>query len=234
MSLGFQADHTVLSRNERAGLIVVARNDSSASVKEMRIELVQDATWYARGYKERKRRVLSSMAVPGSDLGSVGRAVEKGADRGRSATEVANAARVELQEILAAGAGVHHEVVVPDGCSDTLNTGMIQIRHTLEVCLKTPWCISSPDVATPVIVQHMMLGGGEMVQQAGGGVGAGTDDVGYSSYAANVPYVTAVPVDSNVVGMGADGKPIPLAVPQHAVTIQLDALPPPCAPPGKG
>lgn len=220
MSIGFQADRTVLSRNERAGLSVVVRNDSSASVKEMRIELVQVAKWYAEGHEARKRRVLASVAVPRSDLGSVGRAAEKGANRGRSAIEVANAACVELQEILTTGAGVRHEVVVPYKCSDTLNTKTIQIHHTLEVRLKTPWCTSSPDVATLVVVQHRMPGGGAMEQQVGGG--DGTTSIGdprYSSYAASVMQATSVPVGSSAVVTGANEKPIPLAASKHAVQV---------------
>lgn len=158
MSIGFEADRSVVGINEPVRLTVVARNDSSSSVKSMHIEIVQVCTWYAQGQRETNTRTVASMIVSGSQLGEVQRAAEEGKQRGRSAIAVETAARQYLQELLAAGAGTRYELLVPDDCLVTLETGLIDVRHSLSVRLKTPACINSPDVSMPLRVQTGTVG----------------------------------------------------------------------------
>ena len=139
--------------NEPVSITVVARNDSSSPVKSMHIEIVQVCTWYARGQRETNTRTVASMIVSGSQLGEVQRAAEEGNQRGQSAIAVEVAARKHLQELLAAGAGTRFELLVPDDCLLSLETGLIDVRHSLNVRLKTPACINSPDVSMPLRVQ---------------------------------------------------------------------------------
>ncbi|CAN0131819.1 unnamed protein product, partial [Laminaria digitata] len=153
MSIGFEADRSVVGVNEPVRLTVVARNDSSSSVKSMHIEIVQVCTWFARGHKEMKKRSVAALVVPGSQLGEVQQAAEDGSQRGRSAIAVEDAARIYLQELLAAGTGTRYELLVPNDCLFTLKTGLIEVRHLLSVRLKTPTCITSPDVCMPLHVQ---------------------------------------------------------------------------------
>ena len=139
--------------NEPVGLTIVARNDSSSSVKSMHVEILQVCTWYAQGQRQSKTRTVASTVVPGSDLGEVRWAAEEGNQRGRSAIAVADEARTYLQDLLTAGAGTRYEILVPDNCFLTLKTGLVEVRHLLSVRLKTPRCITSPNVCMPFRVQ---------------------------------------------------------------------------------
>ena len=217
MSIGFEADRSVVGVNEPVGITVVARNDSSSLVKSMHVEIVQVCTWYARGQKEARRRVVASLAVSGSQLGDVQRAAEEGNQRGRSTTAVDHAARMYLQELLAAGAGTRYELLVPDDCLLTLKTGMIEIRHLLSVRLKTPTCVSSPEVSMPLRVQVRTMA---VVM----GAPPETNPV-------ELPFVEAVPFAATVGGGSADEVRSVVSVPQSAVTLEFSSeLPQPSAP----
>lgn len=162
MSVGLQADRSVVGLNETLGLTVVARNDSSVSVKALHIELVQETTWYANGAKDNSVRTIESMVVPGTEL----RAAEVGDQRGRSASVVADTARADLQEQLAAGGGTRFEILVPADASLTLQSETIQVRHVLTVRLQTPSCVDSPDVWMPLRVQHGIAVGSEVLAES--------------------------------------------------------------------
>ncbi|CAM9717307.1 unnamed protein product, partial [Sphacelaria rigidula] len=96
MSIGFQADKSVVGRLERLGLTVVARNDSTAPVKELRIEINQKAHWNAHGYKASKQRTVAKLIVSGSQLGPVGEGAAERPDRDRGFAAVGQDARAEL------------------------------------------------------------------------------------------------------------------------------------------
>ncbi|CAM9761348.1 unnamed protein product, partial [Laminaria digitata] len=196
MSIGFEADRSVVGINEPVRLTVVARNDSSLSVKSMHIEILQVCTWYAHGQKETNTRTVASMIVAGSQLGEVQRAAGEGNQRGRSAIAVDVAARQYLQEMLASGAGTRYELLVPDDCIVSTETGLIDVRHSLSVRLKTPACINSPDVWMPLRVQ--------------------TGTSGVLSPAKAPPYATALAAES-----GGDLRPV--SVPQSAVTMEFSS-----------
>lgn len=159
MSVGLQADRSVVGLNEPLGLTIVARNDSSASVKALHIEIVQETTWYAKGAKDSSVRAIQSVVLPGSEL----RTAEVGDQRGRSASAVADAARADLQEQLAAGAGTRCEILVPADASLTLQSETIKVRHVLAVRLQTPSCVDSPDVWMPLHVQPGNAGNAEVL-----------------------------------------------------------------------
>lgn len=197
MSIGFQADRSVVGLNESVGLTAVARNDSSAEVKEMRVEMKQVATWYARGYKDVRTRTIASVVVPGTQL----QPAEVGNQRGRSATAIADTARADLQEQLDAGAGTRYELLVPGNSLLTLQTHVIEVRHTLSVTLKTSHCISSPDVWTPLVVHA----GTTSTSEAAPGYGSFEPHDGQA-----VPFAT---------GLDTDGNIKPVSVPQSAVTL---------------
>lgn len=197
MSIGFQADSSTVGLNESIGLTAVARNDSSAEVKELHVEIKQVSTWYARGYKDVRTRTIASVVVPGTQL----RPAEVGNQRGRSDAAIADTARADLQEQLSAGAGSRYELLVPGNSLLTLQTDMIQVRHTLNVVLKTPHCISSPDVWTPLVIHAGTTSSSEAVP-------------GYGSFEPHngkpVPFAT---------GLDTDGSVRPVSVPQSAVTL---------------
>lgn len=158
----------------------------------------QVSTWNARGYKETRTRTVASAVVPGTQL----RAAELGNQRGQSSSAIADTARADLQEQLSAGAGNRHELLVPGNTLLTLQADLIEVKHTLSVTLKTPHCISSPDVWTPLIVHA-----GTTSSAAEGVPGEGSFQP-HSGEA--VPFATAVDADGNVK---------PVSVPQSAVTM---------------
>lgn len=198
MSIGFQADHSEVGLNETVGLTVVARNDSSAEVKTMHVEIKQVSTWFARGHKESKTRTVAAIVVPGTQL----RASEKGNQRGRSSAVIADTARADLQEQLGAGAGTRYDLLVPGNSLLTLQADLIEVRHTLSVMLKTPHCISSPDVWTPLLVHAGTTSAPDRV--SGEGL-----FVPHSGEA--IPFAT---------GLDDEGNVKPVAVPQSAVTMK--------------
>lgn len=220
MSIGFQADKSVVGRLERLGLTVVARNDSTAPVKELRIEINQKAHWNAHGYKASKQRTVAKLIVSGSQLGPVGEGAAERPDRDRGFAAVGQDARAELQELLAAGAGVRHELVVPDNkCCDSLQTDMIRIRHSLDVKLKTSSWVTSPELSMPLTVQRTPPDAGALqVEAAGAGV-----SLPPMSYVESMPVVSAVLLD-------APGNPTPSQIPSSAVKLQLESIKP-SAPP---
>lgn len=156
LSLGFEADRSIAGVNEPVSIAVVARNDSSSSVKSMHVELLQVCTWYAQGYRQTKSRTVASLVVRGLELGDVQWPVVEGNQRGRSDIAVADEARVYIQDLLAAGTGTRYDILVPDGCLLTMKTDLIEVRHLLSVRLKTPRCVSSPDLFMPFRVQARM------------------------------------------------------------------------------
>lgn len=157
----------------------------------------QVSTWFARGYKESRTRTVASFVVPGAQL----RAAETGNERGRSSAAIADTARADLQEQLAAGAGTRHELLVPGNTLLTLQAALIEVKHMLSVTLKTPHCISSPDVWTPVIVHAGTTSSSEEVPGEGS----------YQAHSGEaVPFATTLDADGNVK---------PVSVPQSAVTM---------------
>ena len=212
MSIGFEADRSIVGINEPVRLTVVARNDSSAVVQSVHIEIMQVCTWYARGDKESKTRTVASMTVPVSQLGQIGRAEERDLT-GRKPADVADAARNYLREILAAGAGTICELSAPDGSLLTLQTNLIDVRHSLNVRLKTSAFISSPEVSMPLCVQ------------------AETVELGTPPEAniAGLPTAEAVPYAATMRAEPARFVQ-PVAVPQSAVTMEFGSeLPQPSA-----
>ena len=149
MSVGFQADRSAVGLNEPIGVSVVARNDSSATVKNVSIELVQETKFWARGTEDCSTRTLTSVVVPGTELA----AVEVGGRRGQSAATIADTAQADLQQQLAAGAGSRHEIVVPGNTSLSFKSETIEVRHMLVVKLQTAGCVDAPDVWTPLCIQ---------------------------------------------------------------------------------
>ncbi len=150
MSVGFQADRSAAGLNEPIGVTVVARNDSSATVKNLVIELAQETSFYAKGTKDTSTRTITSVVVPGKELLT---AMESGGRRGQSAAAIADTARADLQEQLAAGAGTRYEIVVPGNTCLSFESNTIEARHMLVVKLQTPGCVDAPDVWTPLYIQ---------------------------------------------------------------------------------
>lgn len=211
MSIGFQADRSVVGRNDRLGLIVVAQNDSKLRVKELRIEIEQKVIWYARGYRATSKRSVAKVTVSGSQLGALGEGADETPYKDRSHTAVATEAQAHLQELLASGAGVRHEVVVPqEKCSDSLQAGNITVHHSLDVSLKTSSFATNPELSMPLVVQRVSTG-------AAGGAGASI---------VAIPVVTAT-----VMPLDAQGNPTPVQVPSDLVKFEMEeGVPDPSAP----
>ena len=135
-------------------VVVVACNNSSSDVNDLEIEIKQETRWYARSHADLRKRTIASVKVPGSQLGELQRAPEKGHERGRSQAAIADAAQRDLEDMLKAGAGTKYELVVPSNCHTSTQTSLIIVRHALVVELKTPNCITSPEVWMPLRVQQ--------------------------------------------------------------------------------
>lgn len=135
--------------NEPVGVTVVARNDSSVAVKSLLLELVQETKFWANGDDDCSTRTIETVEVPITDLAPA----EAGGNRGQSPSAVAEAARTDLENQLASGAGSKQEIVVPCDTSLTFRSMTIEVRHLLCARLKTPGCVDSPEVWMPLRVQ---------------------------------------------------------------------------------
>ena len=171
----------------------------------MNIQIKQEVKWYVRHNTDRRQRTIASIQVSGFQLDELQRASEKGQERGRSPTAIADEARSDLHAMLRAGAGKKYELVVPDDCQVTMQTSLINVRHSLVVELKTATCITSPEVWMPLRVQP------------------NRDTSSESAAAEAVPYATAVEAEV----MGESKFPVP----SSAVTIEYtSSMPDPSAP----
>lgn len=208
MSLGFEANRSVVGHNEPISLVVVARNDSSSAVKEMNIEIKQKISWSASMYNDHRKRTMASIKVSGSQLGELQRASPQGHERGRSPTAIADAARNELQEMLKAGAGTKYELVLPDDCPTTMQTSLINVRHALVVELKTPTFVTSPEAWMPLRVQN------------------NATSTSPDGFVAEESVAYATPVEAGTIE-----NPVSLSVPSSAVIIEYNSnVPNPSAP----
>lgn len=194
--------------NEPVSLTVVARNDSSSSVTSMHVEIVQVCTWYARGEKETKTRTIASVITPGSQLGEIQRGAEVDPYRPKPA----------VGKKFAAGAGTRYEISVPDDSLLTLQTTLIEVRHSLHVRLETPALNSTPDVWMPLHVQ------------------AETVEVGSpaEAEAVGLPSAVAVLCATAVGGAEPGGDLKPVVVPQSAVTMEFSSGFPQASAPAQG
>lgn len=166
VSLGFEADRSVVRNNEPVKLTVFARNDSSAPVETLRIGVEQVSKWRAGSDNGKQKRTIVSIVMSGSELGEVQNAAEEGDQRERRAAAVADVDRQNLQEMQAAGGvGTRHELLIPDECLQSLTSKLIEVSHTLSVNLATTSrCVADPELSIPL---HVQAGAGVFVTPAG-------------------------------------------------------------------
>lgn len=209
MSLGFQTERAVVSRNEVLGVTVVARNDSGEPIEELIVKLCQNSRWIAHDTTKTKKRTLASLKVPGSQLGEVEKSNETGKKRGRRPLLATFGNTLgELEQLLMSGAGVRHELVVPEDSADTVDSELIIVRHSITVKLKSPGFVASPDVWTPAVIQTSA--------DAVAGVGS-----------QSVTAPTATRPTQHAVGLDAEGNPVPVLVPEECLKFELKEIPDP-------
>lgn len=153
MSLGFEADRSVVRINDSVNLTVFAGNHSSVPVESMDIVVERLCKWRTRHEKAKATHIAATISLKGSELGELKNAAEKGDQRKRGA--VADADRQALQAMHAAGgAGTHHELLIPAGRLPNLKSKLIEITHKLKVTLVTSSrAVTDPEVSVPLYVQ---------------------------------------------------------------------------------
>ncbi|CAM9901744.1 unnamed protein product, partial [Laminaria digitata] len=128
---------------------VAASNDSSCKVKGLQIRIRQHSEWYADGGKGSATTTIASLDVPASQLGTNLSVAKKGEPRSPAAGD---AARMELRELLATGIGTKHKISVTEKCHPTMQTGIIEVRHSLCVRLRAKGWNTGPEVSMPLRV----------------------------------------------------------------------------------
>ena len=206
MCIGFEADRSVVGVNEPVGLTVVALNGSLSSVNSIIIAIVQVCTWYARGTKETKTRTIASLTVPWPQLGEVQRVAAQHVMNRQKPAPGEDAAPLYFQELMDAGAGTRYELSARDDSLLTVQTSLIDVRHSLNVRFKTPALISTPDVSMPLRIQAETVESGSPVE---------AEPVG-------LPYAMAVPYATKIGGGESGGYPKPVVIPQSAVTMEFN------------
>lgn len=203
MSIGVRADRSTVAINEPIRLAVVTRNDSWSTVEAMRFEINEEITWYANGYRERRRKTIARIVVSGSQFRKLHRIAEKREELGRGPAAIGEAAQRDLEQLLAAGVSAKFKLSVPDTCNTTMLMDNIEVKHSLCVSLETPVCVNTPEVWTPLRVQSNAGGLGQRAVEA----------VTYATTMPPVlPYAKAVEVNPN-----ENVKPV--SVPQSAVRL---------------
>ena len=154
MTIVFRVDRVEVRRGGGIQLHIVLRNDSSVTATAMNIKLKQQTKWKASYHKSSRKRTLASVVVPGSELGGGAEKRASGSERGQSATTIAEAAREDVQQQLAAGDGAPYTIYVPRSALLSMEAEKkIEVRHWLSVKLKTSGLNSSPKLFIPVHVR---------------------------------------------------------------------------------
>jgi len=187
-------------------LSTALKNDSSVVVRAMHIKIKQLTKWKAStllGSQETsKKRTLVSIVVPAHELGgATPPAASFGSQGGQSGAYVAEAARGDVQQQLAAGVGPLHRISVPRSALLSLEIGNIQVRHWLSVKLETVGFNSPPKLSAAVHIRPPLMAfeasAGPFEQRPVG----------------NVPYT------ATAVGIGARGTHMPATGPQAATAM---------------
>eukprot|EP00752_Nemacystus_decipiens_P011793 g10462.t1 len=154
MTMVFRVDRLEARTGGAIEFNVALRNDSPVKVTAMYIKMKQLTKWKARSHKRSKKRTLVSMLVPSSELGGSVEPPAAGSERGRSSASIAEAAREDVQQQLAAGDCAQYTIYVPSHALLSMECEKkIEVRHWLTVKLNTTGLNSDPKLSIPV---HIM------------------------------------------------------------------------------
>ena len=220
MSVGFEADCSTAGHDKPVSVAVAVSNDSSCKVKGLQIRIRQHSDWYADGGQGSATRTIASLDVPASQLDGTLSVAKKGNTRTAAAGD---AARIELRDILLAGKGTRYQISVTEKCHPTMQTGIIEVRHSLCVRVRAKgWNVVGPEVSMPLrVLQNRRRIGGVEAGAGGDGPGGGSGKGGADEIAATA--------HAAVLREAANHGLRPVSVPHSAVTIDYstDIIGPP-------
>lgn len=150
MSIGLKTDRSTLSSNGFMEVTVVIRNNSSAKVKAMHLNINEESAWYPAGGKGEMQKTIGSALVTGSQLNEL---LVGGSDRRGRGSTTAEDTRQDIRDTIAAGGGMKFTIsITDDDINSTIETDTVEVRHFLNVKLKTISGSSDPEVWTPIRV----------------------------------------------------------------------------------
>lgn len=195
MTIGCRVDGLEVRAGGAIDVNTIIRNDSRILVHAMDIMLEQQTTWRVRDHTRSKKRTLRRTGVLGSQLSVTEhrRGAEALIQRRQSEASIAEAARQDVRQQLAAGDGTHCRISVPRSALLSVEIASIEVRHWLIVKLQTASFSLSPELSIPVHVRPP--------ETAARGE------------------ATASPCLATVVEMGASGDDTPGLVPVYAATV---------------
>ena len=138
-----------VGRGTNLEIFLAAKNDATASIYRVEIELIEAVTWRVRNrYKRLNPRTIASIPEGETHLPGIIRGkVSAPTDNGGQSSETFNFLHQELQS-------ARNKVTlrVPYSCHDSYTSALIRVTHEIKITTYTKARISNPTVSIPIQV----------------------------------------------------------------------------------
>ena len=150
---GASLSATTLSNGQQLAVVLALENHSTCRVKAVEVTLVEHVSWHAQGHREWCQRERFSRRISAEQLGTMVSPVseiEAGLDDG----EVLRRINAAIQNTLQGGAAPSSTTEVPiHGYTNTYNSHLITVTHTLVIKICTPFGVNNASHTARIIVQ---------------------------------------------------------------------------------
>jgi hypothetical protein len=150
LSIGARVIDIHVGRGTDLMIYLACRNDATASIYRVEIELIQNLSWYA--HSNRSNSDTRTIAhLPDVDLPGIVRG-KKDKEQVREQIRQGGVQPHELQGLYNALQSKENMVIlnIPEGCRDTYNGPLIKIKHYLKITMYTKSLISNPSIEIPL------------------------------------------------------------------------------------
>lgn len=145
MTMGAYSSDTTLHRGEAFSLAVALKNESSAEVQQLSVELVEHVRWTARGRSNDARRVVAHATFAPSQIEGTDKLDAEGLKAAAENPGRAGHVMTEVYNKLVSATQSANLVTSAD-MRDTYTGSTVFCSHTLFVTCSTPLCITNPVV----------------------------------------------------------------------------------------
>ena len=151
MTMGAYASDTMLHRGEESFLAIALKNESSAKVESVTVEIREFVRWSARGRSNSCIRVVAANTFDPSTIEGC-ETIDKGAMK--AAKEDSNSRASVLAEVHAKLLSCAQRTALSTAhdARDTYCGSVVQCEHDMHVRTATPMCITDPEVYIPIRV----------------------------------------------------------------------------------
>ena len=148
ITLGAGVDDTLLGRGQAVGVGVAVKNESTAKARRLYVNITESVEWRAHGHGHQAKRTIAHAEFDPREIHGLS---EMSKQTLKAARNDADRTYAAILETLTSGNQRSSLTVLPDA-RDTYAGGVLSVRHYVAVRLKTPSCITDPDLELPVRV----------------------------------------------------------------------------------